>query len=161
MAFRGDATLRIVDADIALKALVDTTFGDAKDGALSIRLAEPLTEKNSGTIMNSEGGRGMDQTWGKAASWVDYSGELNGEKIGVVLFEHPDSFHYPSRWHVRDYGLLAVNPFGSNAFDKQARLAKFVLVSGKSLRLRYRIVIHSAMDTVQIEKLYRQFAAEK
>ncbi len=161
MVFRGDAALRIVDADITLKALVDTTFGDAKDGAFSIRLAEPLTEKNSGTIVNSEGGRGMDQTWGKAASWVDYSGELNGEKISVVLFEHPDSFHHPSRWHVRDYGLLAVNPFGSNAFDKQAPVSKFVMLKGKSLRLRYRIVIHSALDAAQIERLYRQFADEK
>lgn len=160
MVFRGDATLRIIDADITLRALVDTTFGDAKDGAFSIRLAEPLTEKNSGTIVNSEGGRGMAQTWGKAASWVDYSGELNGEKIGVVLFEHPDSFHHPSRWHVRDYGLLAVNPFGSNAFEKQAPVAKFVLTNGKSLRLRYRIVIHSALDVSRIEKLYQQFASE-
>ncbi|HEV1284583.1 MAG TPA: PmoA family protein, partial [Bryobacteraceae bacterium] len=80
MTFSGDSATRIVDVDITLKALVDTTFGDAKDGAFSVRLAEPLTEKNSGTILNSEGGRKMDQTWGKPASWVDYSGELNGEK---------------------------------------------------------------------------------
>lgn len=76
MTFSGDAKMRIVDVDIALKALIDTTFGDAKDGAFSVRLAEPLTEKNSGTIVNSEGGRKMDQTCGKPASWVDYSGEL-------------------------------------------------------------------------------------
>ena len=30
------------------------------------------------------------------------------------------SFHHPSRWHVRDYGLLAINPFGSNSFDKDS-----------------------------------------
>ena len=123
--------LRIVDVDIELKALVDTTFGDSKDGAFSVRLAEPLTEKNSGTMVNSEGGRKMDQTWGKRASWVDYSGTLEGEKLGVALFEHPDSFHHPSRWHVRDYGLLAVNPFGSNAFDKEAPVSKFVLSEGE------------------------------
>jgi hypothetical protein len=92
MSFRGDARLRIVDVDINLKALVDTAFGDSKDGAFAIRLAEPLTEKNSGVIVNSEGGRKMDQTRGKRASWVDYSGELNGEKLGVVLFEHPQGF---------------------------------------------------------------------
>jgi len=161
MSFRGDAKLRIVDVDINLKALVDTTFGDSKDGAFSVRLAEPLTEKNSGTIVNSEGGRKMDQTWGKEASWVDYSGELNGEKLGVVLFEHPDSFHHPSRWHVRDYGLLAVNPFGSNAFDKQAPVSKFVLAKGKSIRLRYRIVIHPEMGAEEIGRLYRRFAEEK
>jgi len=160
MIFRGDSTLRIIDVDINLKALVETTFGDSKDGAFSIRLAEPLTEKNSGVITNSEGGRKMDQTWGKPASWVDCSGELNGEKVGVVLFEHPTSFHHPSRWHVRDYGLLAINPFGSNAFDKQAPVSKVVLAPGKSIRLRYQIVIHPEMDASQIEKLYRTFAKE-
>ena len=161
MSFRGDAKLRMVDIDINLKALVDTTFGDSKDGAFSIRLAEPLTEKNSGTMVNSEGGRKMDQTWGKAASWVNYSGTLDGEKLGVALFEHPDSFHHPSRWHVRDYGLLAVNPFGSNAFDKEAPVSKFVLSKGKSIRLRYRIVVHPEMDAAGVGRLYREFAGEK
>jgi hypothetical protein len=159
--FLYDGALRIVDVDLTLKALVDTTFGDAKDGAFSIRLAEQLTEKNGGSIVNSEGGRGMDQTWGKQASWVDYSGELNGEKLGVALFEHPDSFHHPSRWHVRDYGLLAVNPFGSNTFDKEAPVSKFVLTTGWSLRLRYRIVVHPDMETSQIDKLYRQFMSKR
>lgn len=161
MSFRGDATLRIVDVDIELKALVDTTFGDSKDGAFAVRLAEPLTEKNSGTMVNSEGGRKMDQTWGKRASWVDDSGTLEGEKLGVALFEHPDSFHHPSRWHVRDYGLLAVNPFGSSAFDKQAPVSKFVLSKGKSIRLRYRIVVHPEMDAAGVGRLYREFAGEK
>lgn len=157
MVFRGTAALRMIDVDLSLKALADITFGDSKDGAFAIRLAEPLTEKNGGSIVNSEGARGMDQTWGKQASWVDYSGVLNGEKLGVALFEHPDSFHHPSRWHVRDYGLLAVNPFGSNAFDKEAPVSKFVLASGWSLRLHYRIVIHPEMDESQIDKLYRKF----
>ena len=160
MIFRGDSLQRIIDVDITLKATTDLVFGDSKDGAFSVRLAEPLIEKHSGVIVNSEGGRKMDQTWGKKASWVDYSGELNGEKIGVVLFEHPESFHHPSRWHVRDYGLLAINPFGSNAFDKQAPVANYVLPVGRSVRMRYRIVIHPAMDVAQIAKLYREFAAE-
>jgi hypothetical protein len=161
MAFQGVAKLRIVDVDLTLKALTGVTFGDSKDGAFAVRLAEPLTEKNSGTIVNSEGGRKMDQTWGKPASWVDHSGELNGEKLGVALFEHPTSFHHPSRWHVRDYGLLAINPFGSNAFDPQAAISKFNLSMGQSIRLRYRIVIHPAMEPSQIKALYEQFARER
>ena len=158
MSFRGDETSRMIDVEFNLKALRETTLGDSKDGAFSIRLAEPLTEKNSGVIVNSEGGRKMDQTWGKPAAWVDYNGELNGKKIGVALFEHPDSFHHPSRWHVRDYGLLAVNPFGSNAFDKEAPVSKFTLAAGNSIHLRYQIVIHPEMDAAQIENLYRKFA---
>ena len=161
MVFSGNATLRIIDIDLTLKALTGITFGDSKDGAFSVRLAEPLTEKASGTITNSEGGRKMDGTWGTQASWVDYSGELNGEKVGIALLEHPSSFRHPSRWHVRDYGLLASNPFGSNAFDKQAPVSKFVLPSGQSVRLRYRILIHPALDKSEIETLYRQFASER
>jgi hypothetical protein len=160
MTFRGDETLRIVDVDLTLKALVEASFGDSKDGAFSVRLAEPLIEKNSGVIVNSEGGRKMEQTWGKPASWVDYSGELNGEKLGIALFEHPSSFHHPSRWHVRDYGLLAANPFGSNAFDKDAPASKVTLNAGEHVRLRYRILIHPPMDAAQLEKAYRQFAAD-
>ena len=132
--------------------------GDAKDGAFCVRLAEPLIEKNGGVIVNSAGGRKMAQTWGQPASWVDYSGTVEGEKLGVALFEHPSSFHHPSRWHVRDYGLLAVNPFGAQAFDKQLPDATFTLPEGQSIHLRYRIVIHPAMEPAQIENLYRQFA---
>jgi hypothetical protein len=161
MTFRDGDSLRIVDVDLTLKALVDVTFDDSKDGAFSVRLAEPLIEKNSGTLTNSEGGRGMAGTWGKRASWVDYSGELDGEKLGVALFDHPSSFHHPAYWHVRDYGLLAVNPFGANAFDKQVPAAPVHLPKGRSIHLRYRIVIHPAMAPAQIETLYRQFAAAR
>jgi hypothetical protein len=161
MIFRDGGELRIVDVDLTLKALVDVMFGDSKDGAFSVRLAEPLIEKNSGTIINSEGGRKMAETWGKRANWVDYSGVLDGEKLGVALFDHPASFHHPAYWHVRDYGLLAVNPFGANAFDKQVPPAPVSLPRGQALRLRYRIVVHPAMDAAQIERLYRQFAAER
>jgi len=104
-------------------------------------------------IVNSEGAREVDQTWGKQAS--------SGQEIGVALFEHPSSFHHPSKWHVRDYGLLAINPFGSNAFDKQAPVSKVALAPGKSIRLRYRIVIHPEMGAAEIGRLYRGFAEEK
>ena len=161
MVFRGAGALRIVDVDIDLRALVDTKFGDSKDGAFCIRLAEPLIEKNGGVIRNSAGGRGMKETWGKQADWVDYSGELQGEKVGIAMFDHPTSFHRfhdPARWHVRDYGLLGLNPFGSSAFDKDLPDSTFTLAKGKALRLRYRFVIHPEMSRGEIEKLYAEFA---
>jgi hypothetical protein len=158
MTFHAQGNLRFVDAAIALTALTGITFGDAKDGAFSVRVAEPLIEKNSGTLRNSAGGVRMADTWGKQANWVDYSGELEGEKLGIALFDHPSSFHHPARWHVRDYGLLAVNPFGSQAFDKTIPSAPVSLPEGQTIRLRYRIVIHPALDGAAIEKLYQEFA---
>jgi len=161
MVFRRTGALRIVDVDIALRALVDTKFGDSKDGAFCIRLAEPLIEKNGGVITNSAGGRGMKETWGKQADWVDYSGELQGEKVGIAMFDHPASFHHPARWHVRDYGLLGLNPFGSSAFDKDLPDSAFTLANGKALRLRYRFVIHPEVSRTEIEKLYAEYAGQR
>jgi hypothetical protein len=158
MTFREGSELRMIDVDITLKALIDTKFGDSKDGAFSVRLAEPLIEKNGGVITNSAGGRGMKETWGQQANWVDYSGELQGEKLGVALFEHPTSFHHPARWHVRDYGLLAANPFGSKAFNPNLPDATFTLPKGQSIHLKYRIVVHPQMTPQQIEALYKNFA---
>jgi hypothetical protein len=157
MTISAEGKLRIVDVDIQLQAVVKTTFGDSKDGAFSVRVAESMSERKGGVISNSEGGRGMAQTWGKPASWVDYTGDVAGERVGVVLFEHPSSFHHPSRWHVRDYGLLAVNPFGANAFDKSLPVQNSVLDEGQAMHLRYRVVIHPPMSKEELDALYLKF----
>jgi hypothetical protein len=158
MTISAEGKLRMVDVDISIKAIVKTTFGDSKDGAFSVRVAESMSEKKGGVITNSEGGRTMAQTWGKPASWVDYSGEVDAEKVGIVTFEHPASFHHPSRWHVRDYGLLAINPFGANAFDKTLPEQSTVLEPGETIRLRYRVVIHPPMSKEEIDGLYKKYA---
>ena len=59
----------------------------------------------------------MANVWGKRSNWVDYSADLDGEKLGVAMFDHPGNPRHPTYWHARDYGLFALNPFGSNAFD--------------------------------------------
>ena len=161
MTIAAHGKLRMIDADIILKAIVKITFGDSKDGAFSVRVAESMSERKGGLITNSEGGRTMAQTWGKPASWVDYTGDVDGEKIGIALFDHPASFHHPARWHVRDYGLLAVNPFGANAFDKTLPVRNSVLEPGETMHLRYRVVVHPPMSQAEIEALYQNFAAEK
>ena len=158
MTISSDGKLRIIDTEIELKAIVKTTFGDSKDGAFSVRVAESMAERKGGVITNSEGGRTMAQTWGKPASWVDYTGDVDGEKVGIALFEHPSSFHHPSRWHVRDYGLLAINPFGANAFDKTLPVQNSVLETGQTMHLRYRVAVHPPMSQDEINALYVKWA---
>jgi hypothetical protein len=151
MTISAPANLRVIDVEIDLKAIVKVTFGDSKDGAFSVRVAESMSERKGGVLSNSEGGRTMAQTWGKPASWVDYTGEVDGERVGVVLFEYLDSYHHPSRWHVRDYGLLAVNPFGANAFDKALPVQNSVIEPGQTIHLHYRVAVHPAMSKTEIE----------
>ena len=92
---------------------------------------------------NSQGGQGEKGCWGKSADWVDNTAKINGESVGVAIFDHPTSFRHPTHWHVRGYTLFAVNPFGLHDFynDKQ-RDASMTLEPGKSIRFRYRVLIH-------------------
>jgi hypothetical protein len=142
MTFSGTPATREINIDLTFRALVKTTFGDSKDGFFAVRLTDALAETKTGVITNSSGGRTMNETWGKPAGWVDYTGVLDGEKLGVTVFEDPKSFQYPPRWHVRDYGLLAANPFGAHAYDPEAAKSPVTLESGQSVHLRYRVLIH-------------------
>jgi len=161
--FGGADKLREIDVDITLTAKEKAVFGDDKDGVFGIRLADPLIEKKpgTGTMINSAGLKTMKEVWGKQADWIDYSGEIKGEKVGVAIFDHPSSFRHPSRWHARDYGLFAVNPFGSQTFDKANPKSEVVLNPGEKLHFRYLVVIHPEMSVDKIGAMYKSWAAKK
>jgi hypothetical protein len=160
MTFRSSPTLRIIDFDITLTAPEKVVFGDTKEGAFAIRLADALIEKSgSGKMVNAEGKQGMAAIWGKRSSWVDYSGAIDGEKLGIAIFDHPSNPGYPVHWHARDYGLFAVNPWGQHAFDPAAPEAHTTLQAKGSLRFRWRVVIHAGdTATAHVAELYQEFA---
>ena len=68
-----------------------------------------------GQIINSNGLTDT-KAWGQAAPWVDYSGMVDGQRLGIAILNHPSSFRFPTHWHVRTYGLFAANPFGLRDF---------------------------------------------
>ena len=120
MTFSGDDKLRTIDFQITLTAAVDVTFGDTKEGAFAIRLADAFTERKGAKIVDADGRAGMAQVWGKRSNWVDYTAEVDGERLGVAMFDHPQSPRNPTYWHARDYGLFALNPFGQKRVRPEA-----------------------------------------
>jgi hypothetical protein len=162
MTFYADPKLRYFDLDITLTALVPVTFGDGKDGALGIRL-RPLLQEDKGVshITNAEGLVGEKQVWGKPSDWCDYSGEINGEKVGVAILDHPANPRHPVRWHARAYGLFAANPWGLAAFtNDKSQDGAMTLEPGKSLRYRYRVIIHPGTEKdADIAGLFARYAA--
>ena len=81
-------------------------FGDTKEGTFALRLA-PELDAPTGTMVNSEGGEGEAQIWGKRANWVDVDGVIDGQSLGVAIFDQPEklsSSHLLARsrlWIVR------------------------------------------------------------
>ena len=75
MTFYSDPKLRTIDFDITLTAAEDVTFGDTKEGAFAIRLAEPFTEKKGG----EDGRRRWPRHHGEHLGQTFELGGLHGE----------------------------------------------------------------------------------
>lgn len=140
---------RIIDFSITIFASHGPlVLGDTKEGTMAIRLAESMRLKQpkgapgAGHIVNAQGITD-DQTWGKRASWVDYTGPVQGKTLGVAIFDRPTNPRYPTWWHVRDYGLFAANPFGVHDFEKKEKGAGNLTVpAGDSVTFHYRFYLH-------------------
>lgn len=139
-----NARLFIVNTDLFANR-VPITFGDTKEGAFGVRVANSMREdRGKGRITNAEGKVGERQCWGRISAWCDYSGPVEGETAGIAIFAHPDN-PLPSCWHSRGYGLMAANPFGrakSGFPDMRDRKDRFRLDKGAHLGLRYGIFVH-------------------
>jgi Methane oxygenase PmoA len=155
----------VIDFDILLKATDgDVTFGDTKEGAFGVRVPSSMdvTAKQGGKIINSEG-QADEAAWGQAAKWVDYSGPVNKQTCGIAILNHPSSYRFPSRWHVRTYGLFAANPFGEKDFPGgNKEQGTHLLPAGKTLSLKYRVIFHADdAAAANIAQAYSEYAATK
>lgn len=153
---------RFVDFEITMTAKHGrVTFGDTKEGSFGIRVPTALdvdTKPGGGTIVNAEGLRDA-AAWGKASPWVDYSGTLDGDSVGIAILNHPESFRYPTTWHVRTYGLFAANPFGYTDFGF-GKPGAHTLEPGESLTLKYRVVLHEGdAATADVAGAFRGYAS--
>jgi hypothetical protein len=109
--------------------------------------------------------------WGYPAEWVDNSGTLDGETVGIAILSHPSSFRPRCRWHARAYGLLSANPFGEREFLAEARRQRgpdepqqgaHTLPKGESLNFRYRVLLHRGdAEAAHVADVFRAYAAER
>lgn len=152
---------RVLDVEETLQANAEAVkLGDTKEGTFAIRVAVFLAPNHGGTMVNSEGGKGEKEIWGKRATWVDYYAQSAGETVGIAVFDHPKNPKHPTYWHARAYGLLAVNPFGEHDYyNDKSRDGSLTIQPDGRLTFRYRVLIHSG-DTAaaKIAEQYKRYA---
>jgi hypothetical protein len=172
MTFYSHPELRIIDFDFDFAAVDKVVFRDTKEGTFAMRMATALEEPaakekpgaipRTGKLINAQGGEREANVWGKRSEWVDYAGVLDGEKVGVVMMDHPGNPRHPTYWHSRGYGLHSINPFGLHDFLNDPKQDGSLTVEpGQHVRFRYRVVVHPGLAAARIAELYKQYAESR
>ena len=169
MTFYSHPELRIIDFDFDFAAVEQVVFRDTKEGTFAMRMATaieepPAKEKpgalpRTGKLVNAQGGEREANVWGKRSEWVDYSGRIDGEHVGVVMMDHPGNPRHPTYWHSRGYGLHSINPFGVSDFlNDKTQNGSLTVEPGQHVRFRYRVVVHPGLTPAKLAELYREYA---
>jgi hypothetical protein len=174
MIFYAHPELRMIDFDFDLAAIGKVVFRDTKEGTFAMRMATVLEEPppkdqakatgppRTGMLVNAQGGEREANVWGKRSEWVDYSGQLDGEKVGVVMMDHPGNPRHPTYWHSRGYGLHSINPFGVSDFlNDKTQNGSLTIEPGQHVRFRYRVIVHPGLSPTRLAELYKQYAQNK
>jgi hypothetical protein len=125
----------------------EVVFGDQEEMGLAVRMATPLAVIHGGRIIDSERRVNEAEVWGRQADWCSYQGTIDGKRAGVVILTDPRNFRR-CWFHARDYGLLAANPFGRQAFTK-GEPSRVVVMQGETLTLRFGVLVHDGEPDVQ------------
>lgn len=130
---------RVIDLKLEFRAAHgDVVLGPTKEaGFLGLRM-HPDIDGNAGKggmMENAYGGVGEGQCWSKPAQWCDYHGVVNGNRVGIAVFDNAQNLRFPTRWHIRDYGLFAANCWFWDG--------PHTIPQGETLTFGYRVIVHA------------------
>lgn len=142
-------TVHVLDIASTLTSLVgEITFDKDTHSYIGIRVADTMDAEDGGRAVNANGQANEEGAMNQFADWVDYSGIVAGQPVGVTLMHHPSN--PPSPYFVRNYGTFLCN------FTLRE---PYILPDGESLTQRFRILVHEGTaDEVDITAFRRQFA---
>jgi hypothetical protein len=134
-------------------------FGDVEEMGFGVRLATPLSPARGGRYLASHGGVNEQGVFGRGAAWVDAAGTVDGRRVGVAVIDLEGNPREPF-FHARDYGLVLANAFGRKAYAAKDPPPPVTLEPGKSLRLRYAILLHGDVPDDRLGDLVARVRAE-
>ena len=143
------------DVDLTLEPVAPLTFEDHHDSVLGLRLAPAFNSMNGGVLTNTRGQTGADQVRGQRSEWVDSTAEIEGERVGVAIFDSPNNLHFPTRWHTRTGELIVASPFAQHNYNPELESWAYSMTPNQKLHFRYRVLIHK--NDVDVAGFYRRF----
>ncbi|MBR0534429.1 MAG: PmoA family protein [Bacteroidales bacterium] len=146
-----------IDFDIEMEMLMDVNIPTTNHSLFSVRMAEDLSVKQGGVMVNSEGQSGEKATFGQRAAWMDFYGKRQATGFeGIAILQHPSNKWFPSPWFTRDYGFMSPTPMNWPEDGEATHLKK-----GEKVKLRYRVIVHGGtVDEAGISQIYEKYKAE-
>ena len=145
-----------LDFEVEMEMLIDVEILKTNHSLFSARIAEDLTVKQGGTMVNAEGDSGEQATFGTPSPWMDFSGPRKTGYEGIAILQHPSSKWYPSKWFTRDYGFMSPTPMYWPEDDSSIKLAK-----GEKIFLKYRVLVHGGdVKDAGIAELFKAYCSE-
>ena len=145
--------IRFIDFEVTLLPLTDIVIGQTNHSFFSARMRPELNVEAGGTLINAEGKKNADGTFGIESPWCDFYGTRDGITEGLAIFQSPANRWYPSKWFTRDYGFMSPTPMYWPENGKNTTFAK-----GEELTLRYRVVIHAGdTDKAGIANIFKAY----
>jgi hypothetical protein len=129
-------TARDQDVKLDRTPLPDEPEGKPYGGyaGLSIRFIKDF--KSIRAVTTQELVEFKDSRYRGKASGLDYSGIIEGREAGIAILDHPKNLNAPSPWY-------AINEPVMHYFSPAVLCYRpYTLKAGKSLTLRYRVLVH-------------------
>jgi hypothetical protein len=149
-----------IDFDVTLEMLMDVKIERTNHSFFSGRMAHDLSVTGGGHMVNAEGNegeKGDEGTFGKRSPWMDYWGTRGDITEGMAIFQHPDNKWYPSPWFTRDYGFYSPTPM----YWPEDPEAGTTFKKGDTLKLRYRVIVHSgSTEEAGIKEAFLKYSNE-
>ena len=117
---------------------------------LGVRVADSMDVEDGGRAVNSDDDENEEGAMGKVARWLDYSGQVAGQAVGVTIMHHPKN--PPTPFFCRNYGTMLSNLTLHEPWS---------IAAGERLHQRWRLLIHDG-DTASSspDDAYRAWLAE-
>lgn len=143
------ADARVLDFEIVLTGQkIPVTLNKTPYHILAVRVVNAMLPRAGGVILNSEGQKNPKD--GTPAKWIDISGKLDDAWQGVALFDHPDNLRHPTPCLQFAGQTIGLSP---------THREEYKIEPGKSLKLRYRVLIHAGdADKGKVAAEYERFS---
>jgi hypothetical protein len=148
------AVMTQIDVEITMEMLMDVVIKKTNHSLFSVRMAADLSVKNGGTMVNAEGIKSENDTFGNRSAWMDFYGKRGPNVEGIAILQHPSNPWYPAPWFTRDYGFMSPTPMYWPQNDVDTQMKK-----GETLLLRYRVLVHGG--TTEEAGIAREFEKYK